>query len=205
MTISIEPNVSTFAHIKAAITATFTGLKNVVKATFSVGKITVNTTFSVIKNAVTSILGFSKTAVTATLNFTKTVVKSTLCFSQRTATTLWGALVKTKDFTVSQGQRLGATLTGRSNGLLAWLKTHRKTILWVSLISALMLASGIILTYLYFTRPGFRAFVLGIRNTVVKFPRQTDNPVTPPSPASVIFDAATETVVNPNSSPLPTP
>ncbi len=75
-------------------------------------------------------------------------------------------ITKIENFTLAQGQRLWTTINGSWGRVTAWFRSHHNTILWVVGASVIMLTVGIILTYLYFTHPGFRAFVQGIKETI---------------------------------------
>jgi hypothetical protein len=71
-------------------------------------------------------------------------------------------LTKAKDFVLAPVRQAWAVAAGAVNRVTAWAKANRKLLIWVAIASAIVLAAGIILAYLYFTKPRFRGFVQGI-------------------------------------------
>ncbi len=88
-------------------------------------------------------------------------------------------ITKAKDFVLIPVRQLWTVAAGAKNRITVWAKVNRKLLVWVTIASAIALAAGIVLAYLYFTRPGFRSFVLGIGTAA-----RTRSSFRPPKPAT---------------------
>lgn len=104
-------------------------------------------------------------------------------------------ITKAKDFVLIPVRQAWTVAAGTKNRITAWAKANRKLLVWVMIASAIVLAAGIVLAYLYFTRPGFRSpgfrgFVLGIGTAA-----RTRSSFRPPKPviAQVPFPVVVQT------------
>jgi hypothetical protein len=95
-------------------------------------------------------------------------------------------LTKAKDFVLAPVRQAWTVAAGAVSRVTVWAKANRKLLIWVAIASAIVLAAGIILAYLYFTKPRFRGFVQSVGAAV-----RTRSSFRPPKPviAQVPFPA----------------
>jgi hypothetical protein len=103
------------------------------------------------------------------------------------------AITKARDFVLIPVRQAWTVAPWIKSKVTIWATTHQKLILWITIASAIVLGAGIVLAYLYFTRPGFRSFILGIGSAV-----RTRSSFRPPKPATaqipIPVDVQTEEV-----------
>ena len=124
---------------------------------------------------------------------TKTQSIFPITISRFAGTAARRVITKVRDFVLIPVRQAWTVAPWIKNRATVWVATHRKLLLWITMASAIVLGAGIVLAYLYFTRPGFRSFVLGIGSAV-----RTRSSFHPPKPATaqipIPVDVQTEEV-----------